>query len=99
MKSFFNRPRAKPAVKVQCRPCLIIGTTCPGATEWLLTHNRTRGFIVDVKVPGTVPEPVYGQFYSKTILCQHSTSECIRRGTINKPEGFFILVFIVNIYR
>ena len=47
---FFDGPRTYPAVKIEHRASLVVGTGGTGATEWLLAHHGAGWLVVDVEI-------------------------------------------------
>ena len=54
-----DRPGRGPAQQVQRRTGLVVGARCAGAAERLLADDGPGGFVVDVEVPGGMPETLF----------------------------------------
>src|SRR5262245_42180985 len=76
-KSFLNGPCTQPAIKIEHRAGLIVSSRSPGSTEGLLTNHRAGGFIIDIKVTGSIAKPVGRQDDSGTIAGNDGPGERI----------------------
>jgi hypothetical protein len=54
IKVLLNGTGTGPAVQIDMGTCLVIGPGSPTAAKGLLTYHGTSGFVIDVKIPGSM---------------------------------------------
>src|SRR5690606_234752 len=63
---------------------------------WLLTHNATGWFVVDVKVSSVISEPLHRVSNDPPILSKYRTGQGIRRGLVHQRQHFVIVGIIIH---
>src|SRR5215216_404361 len=77
-----HRPGADPADQVPHRPRLVVRPRRARAAERLLPDDGAGRLVVDVEVPGRVPEPVGGLVDRGAVLAEDGAGEAVGRGAV-----------------
>ena len=82
-ESFLDGLHGGPSGDVLRTSGLVVGAAHPGAAEWLLSHNASSRFVVDVEIAGRDFELLESVLQELLVLREYCSGESERSGTFN----------------
>src|SRR5690606_11601873 len=96
VKVFLDGACRDPTDEIQVAARLVVRPRTPRTAEWLLTHNGSSWFVVDVKVSSVISEPLQRASNDPPILSKYRTGQGIRRGLVHQRQHFVIVGIIIH---
>jgi len=76
--------------------CLVVGATSPRTAEQLLTHDCSRGLVVDVEVSGGESQHVHRLDDGSSIGSDDRTGQPVRPNCRGLPQHFVVFGVLVD---
>src|SRR3982750_3722065 len=98
-EGFLQGSRADPAYEVQLGPRLVVRAGSARAAERLLTDDRAGGLVVDIEIPGGVPERAERLPDTRAIAAEHGAGQRVWRRLVDDLERLFPLAVGIHVGR